>query len=449
MKTLVRGLAVAHNGQMASDSRANGSAMLRPGLVIACLFASTHWLKAASPNPEDLAAPPEIQVKARVLVDRLGSEDFAVREDAQKQLAALGRLARPALLVGVNTHPSQEVRLRCAELLPHATALDIRAKLDTFLADVNGEYEHDLPGWMTFRASVCREWVLFGQVVWSNRTLDKAARQVFASMIATPANRRLLLAVDGSQVELAERVASRRQELFNERYPRDRELPVRDPTIEDITTLLFAESLVGSQLGLRRRSSIGSLMSASGFMGAVRGKDEKAAVYRALAIAWLNSRNEPREMYQALSIASSLDLNDEACGLAVRLLTMPGLQAIFRGRAASYLASNGSKKHLPLLEKGMSDTLVVASIRPTTRLQGSSEEDTHDVQLRDLVLVVSILLAEQKPEDYGFTDLRANVKDEPTYYPSFLYNRYYFADETVRKKAFAKWADWRKANANE
>src|SRR4051794_3874459 len=109
--------------------------MHRSGLVLACLFAAAGWSRAASPNPDDLVATPELQVKARALVRQLGSDEFSAREDAQKQLAALGRLARPALVAGVNTSPDPEVRLRCAELLPAATALDNRAKIDTFLAD--------------------------------------------------------------------------------------------------------------------------------------------------------------------------------------------------------------------------------------------------------------------------------------------------------------------------
>lgn len=86
--------------------------MHRSALALALILAAGSS-RAASPDPADLEVPPELQVKSRALVRRLGSEEFAEREEAQKQLAALGRLARPALLDGANASPDPEVRFRC------------------------------------------------------------------------------------------------------------------------------------------------------------------------------------------------------------------------------------------------------------------------------------------------------------------------------------------------
>ena len=79
-------------------------------------------------------------------------------------------------------------------------------------------------------------------------------------------------------------------------------------------------------------------MSGSGFLEAARGKDAKGKVYRAIAAAWLDSRNEPREMYMAMGVASGLDLNDQVCKIAARLLAMGGVTQLYRNRAAYYLA---------------------------------------------------------------------------------------------------------------
>jgi hypothetical protein len=418
--------------------------MHRSGLVLACLFAAAGWSAAASPDPDDLAVPPEVQVKSRALVRQLGSEEYAEREEAQRQLADLGRLARPALLAGVNTSPDPEVRLRCAELLPAASALDLRARIDTFLADAAGEYEHDLPPWKTFRAAACREWPFFGRTVWSDRSAEKAARRVFAELLlSSPDNRRLLAATGGSRVELADLVVARRQELYNRRYPRGTGATPRDPTLEEMTVLLFAESRVGSQY-MPRRSSITSLLSESGFTSAARAADEKARVYRAVAAAWLDSRDEPREMYQAMSIAANLGLNDEACGLAVRLLVMPGVTASYRGRAASNLLSYGGKQHVPLLEKALGEALAVYTVRIPAAADGDPDAATYEVRLGDLALAVSVLLSEQKLADYGFADRYAgNAAYDDR---SFSYTRYYFPNDAARTRALAKWAAWRKAD---
>ncbi len=415
--------------------------MYRLGLVLvfACLC-GTQDVRAASPNPDDLDAPAEIQVRARALVRQLGSEDYQAREDAQTQLAELGRHARRALFEGATTSPEPEVRSRCGQLLPAATAQDIAARIDTFLTDTKGEYEHHLPAWKAFRATAQSEWALLGRVVWSDRALDTAARQVFADMIATSANRRLLVAVDGSRVELADLVTARRQEFTSSRSVRS-DSPAATPTLADVTALLFAESRGGSQY-LPRRSPITYLLSESGFTRAAVGTDEKARVYRAVAVAWLDSRDDPREMSQALNVAEQLNLTESACGLAARLLAMPGVTATYRGRAASELASIGTRKHIPLLNRAATDASVVYSVRKPPSLDGKAEA-VYEIQVRDLALAVSILLAEQKLEDYGFSDRYGGntAADKRTY----SYSRYYFTDDDVRKRAFAKWADWRKS----
>jgi hypothetical protein len=399
-----------------------------------------------SPNPDDLVPPAEIRVKARALVRRLGSEDYPTREEAQKQLTDLGRLAYPALHAGASGNPDPEVRHRCAQLLPAAAALDFKAKLDAFLADTDGRYEHDLPAWTAFRATACREYTFLGATVWADRSVEKAAREVFTELLAAPANRRLMMALNGSRVELTEMVVDRKQEFSDRRSPRGTDEAPRRPTLEDMAALLFADSRVGSQY-LPRRGSVTFLLSGSGFTAAARGKDARAQVYRAVAIAWLDSRNEPREMSQAMSVAWNLDLNDQACGIAARLLTMPGVHAMYRSRAASNLASYGSKKHIPLLEKAFTSEVVVASVRPPNAPADVPDPVVFDVQLRDVALAVAILLADQKLADFGFTDRYAGVAGYDT--QSYSHTRYYFADDAARKTAFAKWSAWRKSNAGE
>ena len=67
----------------------------------------------------------------------------------------MGRFARPALIEGATGDPDPEVRARCHELLPRATAIEMKARLDAFLADADGKYE---PGFGTAGAASC----LFG-----------------------------------------------------------------------------------------------------------------------------------------------------------------------------------------------------------------------------------------------------------------------------------------------
>ena len=184
--------------------------MLQP-LVALTLFvgaAAPAAPSGPSPDPNSLAIPAAELSKARALVQRLGNEQFPEREKADLALARMGRLARPALLEGASTDPNPEVRARCADLLPKANALDLKARLDAFLADADGTYEHDLPGWNQFRAAVRNDWAFLGYPLRADRSLDKAARAVFAEVIASPANRAVVMAAGGPVGDLGWVVAA-------------------------------------------------------------------------------------------------------------------------------------------------------------------------------------------------------------------------------------------------
>ena len=93
--------------------------MSRLFAVIVCCIGAVPVL-GSSPDPKDLAIPPGELVKAQDLIRRLGSEIYREREDAQAELARMGRLARPALLEAAAADPDPEVRFRCSRLLPRA-----------------------------------------------------------------------------------------------------------------------------------------------------------------------------------------------------------------------------------------------------------------------------------------------------------------------------------------
>jgi hypothetical protein len=401
-------------------------------------------LVAASPDPADLAVPPNIRAKARQLVQQLGSEKFADREAAQEELEEMGRFAYRALLDGANADPNPEVRHRCSELLPAALALDMKARIDTFLADADGRYEHDLPGWNEFRGTARGEWSVFGYPVAGDRSLDLPARRVFAGLLADADNRWVLMAVTRPADEFRQLVARRRQELLTRRTRTGARADA--PTVGDVAALLFAESLAPSAAP-PRNTSLSSLLTSSGFTPAARRDDAAAPVYRAVAAAWLDTRSDPREMYYAMTIATSLDLPDELCRLSVRLLTEKAATSSYRGRAAVNLTKYGDKRHVPLLEKARADTFATYTVRITTVKDGKSETAAYDVQVRDMALAVSLLLTGQELDDYGFSDRYAN---NPSYTNrAYTYTRYYFADGAARKAAFAKWEKWRKANPDE
>ena len=96
-------------------------------LAAACFFVLTAVIRADAP-PAEPPADPAVQK----LIEQLGDDDFHVREEASRQLKAVGIPALPALRKAL-AHPNAEVRRRAGELLPALeTAAVLAPKRITF-----------------------------------------------------------------------------------------------------------------------------------------------------------------------------------------------------------------------------------------------------------------------------------------------------------------------------
>jgi hypothetical protein len=409
--------------------------MLRIFLAFSLFAEAACPLYAVSPDPKTLIVPPGELSKSRELVHKLGSEEYAEREEAEQALAKMGRMAWPALLEGLNANPSPEVRHRCEALLPKATALEMKARFEVFLADVDGKYEHDLPGWNQFRAVVCNEWNLFGHRISADRSLEKAARSVFVELFATSANRNVVMATSPSTKDLDAVVVYRRRELGDPRRGRIGKVAAnavarREPTAEDVAALLFAESLA------RQTKSQGGISSVNGstsaFSSQVLRTDEKGKVYKAIVSAWMESRADPLDLFEAMRLAPAMGLSkDLSSRLAARLFAAQKAPFTVRGNAAMALARTGGREHIPLLEKSFEDVSVEPMTRPNIGINNNV------IQIRDIALAVSIQLAGEKLTDYGFIEqFKANAGEE-----SYSYTRFYLPNEK-RAEAFEKWKKW-------
>src|SRR5882724_11839116 len=100
------------------------------------------------------------------LVRQLGSESFIQRQQATRELTALGVATREALLEASND-PDAEVRARARTVLATVSESDFRNRLAAFSADYDGSQKQTLPGWEQFAAA-------FGT--------NHAARQLFIEM---------------------------------------------------------------------------------------------------------------------------------------------------------------------------------------------------------------------------------------------------------------------------
>jgi hypothetical protein len=385
-----------------------------------------------SPDPKSLIVPPEELSKARELVQKLGSEAFPDREAAEQDLAAMGRRARAALLDGVNLDPDPEIRQRCHVLLHKANAEEMKARIDTFLADTENKYEHDLPGWHQLRATVRGEWKMFGWTFTARSSVDKAARELFIEFLQAPGGRQLLTAMDGPPANLGQLVATRKQDLYTAKFQRVAGVPPRNPSVIELAVVVFGESQVNSRY-VPRAVTFSSVLSTSGLVGAVSGTDDRAAALRAVLAAWFDSRTEMTDLYLAFNLAAQMGQNDAAGRLAVRLLDLPGVPGHYKGQAFTTLVRQKMTDQVPTLEKAFTDTTVL--VNTVQIVDGKQVRKT--IEVRDAALAAAVLLSGQNPGEYGFDSFPRGMV--------FTYTLAKIADDK-RKDAFEKWAKWRGQN---
>jgi hypothetical protein len=373
-------------------------------VVVGLLAPAVAAPPKADPDPKSLEVPLQELSKARELVQKLGSDTYTEREAAERELAKMGRLARPELLNGVNLDPDPEIRARCSVLLPKANAEEMKARLDAFMADAENKYEHDLPGWHKLRAVVRGEWKVFGWTYVARPDADKAARELFIEFMQIPSGRKLLAHLDGPPEDLGRAVATHKQDLFNAKYSRVPGQPARNPSVAEIAVVIFADSQVGNR-HVGRTSLLTSIISTSSLPSLLRGTDARAAALQALMTAWFDSRTEPMEMYSALSLANSMQNNDAACRLAARMMATPGLQGFYKGQALTTLVRLKAVDQLSSLEKAFND----ATVLTTTFKMVNGKQVRQSIEVRDAALAAALVMTGQDPADYGFDAFPKNA----------------------------------------
>ena len=94
------------------------------------------------PNPD--AKVDADKRRASELIPKLGHDFYRVREEASRELTALGSAAKEALQSGLK-HPDMEIRDRCRKLLPKAIEHHLNEQIEHFLAKPDGPLPADLP----------------------------------------------------------------------------------------------------------------------------------------------------------------------------------------------------------------------------------------------------------------------------------------------------------------
>ncbi|MBN9121913.1 MAG: hypothetical protein J0I06_22690 [Planctomycetes bacterium] len=406
----------------------------------------------ASPDPKDLAVSPEELSKARDLVRRLGSEFYREREDAQAALTKMGRAARQALVEGAGSDPDPEIRQRCARLLPRASSDDLKARIDTFLADTEGKYDHDLPGLKTFRKSVGS---------------TEKARALYVEILKSPYNLDMFAAIDRGENEGGRAISDRRTAMWNDLQQRPafngRPFVPRQPSLPDIAALLFAETIVPSdhipKTGIWTWVNGAQFVQQNASMQAINGGSvPHADIYKEIVARWLATRTDPQELTNLAYQLGNTNLRQfkESHLLLRRVVLTDGVQGYAKGQALNSLLQNRVKEELPFLRAILKNQLRVGDYpgvlpdkkNPDTIISLNNDQliqqvwfnrptgqaEMHSCLMKDVALAYLIVQGGGKLQDYGFETPQGAINTN-----QLGFGQYAFTSEEKRTAGFVKY----------
>ena len=398
-------------------------------VLAACVAAVAAPAFGASPDPKDLGVSPVELSRARELVRRLGGEVYREREEAQADLAKMGRLGRQAVAEGAAADPDPELRLRCARLLPRANADDLKARIDTFLADKDGKFEHDLPGLKTFRKGV---------------GADDKARALYVEVLKSPYNLELLAATDRGPAEGGRAVADRRNAMWNDMQnrlvaPGSQAFVQKQPTLADIAALLFAESLVASEnipkAGVWQWVNGAQFIQQSASAAALNPGGAHGDAYKVIVGRWLGTRTDPNEMANLAHQLSTPPLKNfkEALPLLRRIVLTDGVAGYARGQALTALVQQRGKEEVPFLKSLMGNDTMLQQVWFQRGNNGQAE--MHSCLMKDAALAYLISLSGGKITDFAFETPQGQFNNlgQP------VFGQYAFTSDEWRATGFMKY----------
>ena len=400
---------------------------IRAILLVCAVFGTTPAF-GASPDPKDLAVSPTELSKARELVRKLGSELYREREEAQAELSKMGRLARLAITEGVASNDDPEIRLRCTRLLPKASADDLKARIDTFLADNEGKFEHDLPGLKTFRKHV-------GATV--------KVRELYVEILKSPYNMDMFSAMDKSETEGGRAVADRRNAMWNDMQhrpfpPNGKPVMPRQPTLSDIAALLFAETVInsdnipksnnnwinGTQF-IQQQASMNALSNA----GAAH-----ADAYKEIVRKWLATRTDPNELTNLSYQLGNTTLKQfkESMPLLRKIIMAEGVQGYAKGQALNAIMQQKGKEETAFLKTLMNNDTMIQQVwfgKP------NGQAEMHSCLMKDVALAYLISQSGGNIKDYHFETPQGVIVN-----PNQLgFGQYAFTSDDKRGAGFMKY----------
>jgi hypothetical protein len=335
--------------------------------VSLCLFVLTGWLFADTPSND--------RVRARALVERLASDDFATREQASLELRQLDKSAEPALREGI-TSSDVEVRQRCGDLLALCQRSDLERALDSYLKKPDDRV-FDQP------------WPRFAKVLGDT----PEGRQLFQDMCLAEGG--LLVSLERSPAATGELLAGRCQTLLTLRTVTPQGLvSPNQVTLPQICALLF----VASNQEVIKNTTNPYLLTNLLYRPEIRSALPGHPTARRLLVSFLE-HSQPQFLYQNLHLAQIYSFK-ECTPWVVKLVQDKTQTGQIRGQALMALARLGGKEHIPTLEALLTDKTSLGQLH--------FQNGIVETQLRDVALAALVILKGQSLEPYEFPFMKQN-----------------------------------------
>ena len=355
----------------------------------------------------DRIADPVPSAAQRKLVQQLGAPTFSMREQAADKLRSQGAAGKAALVEALHD-PDFEIRWQVRRVLNCVEEDEFEARLEAFIADVDGNEQFSLPGWKRFR-----------DLVGSGRD----ARKMFVQMTRSEAA--LLSAYEEKSPELSEFFAARSSWLQSNCTSGN-----SDPRLipQTMATLLLIGSDKTVKDHSRGLSPVYQLLSQTAVRQSISPRTHPS-ILRTLLEEWTTSTASSGSSY-GMMVALKYDLEETGLQQATQLLERKITSTSTLHYAIIILGRFGGEQHIRLL-KPLLENKTVCHRWSNTQLK---KNGTIDVQVRDAALVVLLRMTGTDPGKFGFNLLRDN--------PETLYYVYTFGfiEEEEREAAHAKWA---------
>ncbi|GAA4420703.1 hypothetical protein [Bremerella cremea] len=389
-------------------------------LVWGIAILGSGMVSAAEPSDApDQAAP---KVTAEQLIEKLGADEFLLREQAETEIMQRGREILP-LLQEARTSPDPEIRLRANSLYEILSDQFRRKSFQDFIAK---QPEVDLPGWKRFR----------------ERHGDTTeTRKLYVGMLESQWG--LLVAMETRPQTIDYMVFQRANKLREELYgPGQTQI-----TEGSAAAMLHATSYTDIRISLPSMTQIQFLLAAPQITASLQDPERSAPLLSVFDSWLLENMKETRftEEMQYIVLTTCLREGIKSGRLLARELLTKRASPNSFGQFSSVnvtqqmmysmlaIAKLGDREDIDFLDKYLKDDTKVT----LPSVQG----DQFTTLLKDVALVAVLHLAGEDPKDFGFPRITTD--------PNYLYNirSIGFSTEEQRAAAFEKWDKMRQQMA--